>query len=99
VPSDLRRAVKGPDGSRYEVVGIDEDWKLGTGSLVVDAATFLWAAVRRLRGREWVVTVRRTDSESDPVVTRLVRTREDAISAVAELAHAVENGQLTPPAK
>jgi hypothetical protein len=86
MPSDLRRAVKGPDGSRYEVVGIDKDWKLGTGSLVLDAAAFLWAAVRQLRGREWVVTVRRTDSKSDPVLTRLVRTREDAISAVAELA-------------
>jgi hypothetical protein len=57
MPSDLRRAVKGSDGSRYEVVGIDKDWKLGTGSLVLDAAAFLWAAVRQLRGREWVVTV------------------------------------------
>jgi hypothetical protein len=99
MPSDLRRAVKGPDGSRYEVVGIDKDWKLGTGSLVLDAAAFPWAALRQLRGREWVVTVRRTGSKSDPDVTRLVRTREDAISAVAELADAVENGQLTPPAK
>lgn len=99
MPGDVRRVVKGPDGSRYEIVGTAKDWKLGTGSLVLDAAAFLWAAVRQVRGREWVVTVRRTDSKSDPVVTRLVKTREDAMSSVAELVEAVESGQLTPPAK
>jgi len=27
---DVRRVVNGPDGSRYEVVGMAKDWKLGT---------------------------------------------------------------------
>lgn len=97
--SDVRRVVTGPDGSRYEVVGMAKDWKLGTGSLVLDAAAFLWAVVRRARGKEWVVTVRRTDSKSDPLMTSLVRTREEAAASVTELAEAVETGQLTPSAE
>lgn len=99
MPGDLRRVVNGPDGSRYEVVGTAEDWKLGTGSVLLDAAAFLWGVVRRARGKEWVVTVRRVDTKSDPVLTRLVRTREEAVSSVAELAEAVENGQITRPAQ
>jgi len=95
---DLRRVVNGSDGSRYEVVGMAKDWKLGTGSVLLDAAAFLWAVVRQARGKEWVVTVRRTDSKSGPTMTRLVRTREEAASIVMELAEAVESGQLTPPA-
>ncbi len=94
--SDVRRVATGPDGSRYEVLVVAKDWKLGTSSLVLDAAAFLWAAVRRARGKEWVVIVRRTDSKSDPLITRLVRTREEAVTSVTELAEAVETGQLTP---
>ncbi len=94
--ADLRRVVKGPDGSRYEIVGVAKDWKLGTGSVLLDAAAFLWAVVRQARGKEWVVEVRRVESKSDPQLTRLVRTREEADSIVAELADAVEKGRLTP---
>lgn len=95
---DMRREVSDPDGIRYEVVGTAKDWKLGTGSVLLDAAAFLWAAVRQARGREWVVTVRRAGTQSDPVSTRLVRTREEAVSSVAKLAQAVESGQITRPA-
>lgn len=94
MPGDLRRVAKGPDGRRYEIVGRAKDWKLGTGSVLLDAAAFLWAVVRQARGKEWVVTVRRVDTKSDPVLTRLVRTREEAVSSVAELAEAVESDGL-----
>ena len=90
--------VNGPDGSRYELIGTAKDWKLGTGSVLLDAAAFLWAAIRQARGKEWVVSVRRIGSGSDPVTTRLVRTREEAITSVAELAEEIESGQVTPPA-
>ncbi len=86
MPGDLHRVVKGSDGSRYEVVGMAKDWSLGTGSVLLDAAAFLRAVIRQVRGKEWVVSVRRTESRSDPVITRLVRTREEAVSCVAELA-------------
>lgn len=99
MPNELRRVVKGPDGNPYDVTGIAKDWKLGTGSMLLDAAAFLWASVRQVRGKEWVVSVRQSDSRSGPVTTRLVRTREEAVSSVAELAEAVESGQLTPPAE
>jgi len=33
-----------------------KDWKLGTGSLLLDAAAFLSAVVRQASGKEWVVT-------------------------------------------
>ena len=99
MPGDLHRVVNGPDGSRYEVVGMAKDWSLGTGDVLLDTAAFLWAVVRRARGKEWVVSVRRTKSRSDPVMTRLVKTREEAVSCVTELAEAVESGQLVPPAE
>ena len=92
----MRRLVKSPDGSRYEVVGSAKDWKLGTGSLLLDAAAFVWAVVRQARGKEWVVLVRRLDSGTDPVIRRLVKTEDDAASNVAELAEAIESGQLAP---
>lgn len=39
--------------------------------------------------------VRRVDSEAaDPVITRLVKTEEDAVSTVAELAQAIESGEV-----
>lgn len=91
---DLRRLAKSPDGTQYEVLGSGKDWKLGTGSVLLDAAAFVWAAIRQARGREWVVVVRRVDVEADPVVTRLVKTEEDAVSTVAELAEAIESGEL-----
>lgn len=69
---DLRRLVKNPDGTRYEVVGSGKEWKLGTGSVLLDAAAFVWAAIRQARGKEWVVVARRADSEADPVIRRLV---------------------------
>jgi hypothetical protein len=98
MPGELRRVVSGPHGRRYEVVGVAKDWKLGTGSVLLDAAAFLWAVVRRARGKEWVVTVRQVDTKSDPVLTRLVRTREEAVSSMADLAEAVESGQISRPA-
>jgi hypothetical protein len=91
---DVRRVVNGPDGSRYEVVGMAKDWKLGTGSVLLDAAALLWSVVRRAGGKEWIVIVRRVDTKSDPLLTRRARNREDAVSTVAELAERVENGQL-----
>lgn len=74
-----------------------KDWKLGTGSVLLDAAAFLWSIVRRARGKEWIVTVRRADIRSDPLLTRRVKTREDAASTVAELSEAIADGQLQPP--
>jgi hypothetical protein len=94
VAGDLTRLVKSPDGTRYEVVGSGKDWKLGTGSLLLDAAAFVWAAIRQARGKEWVVLVRRVDSETNPLIRRLVKTEDDAVSTVAELAQAIESGQL-----
>jgi hypothetical protein len=91
---DVRRVVKALDGSRYEVVGMAKDWKLGTGSVLLDVAAFLWATVRRARGKEWIVTVRRTDTKSAPVITRRARNREDAASCVEEISEAIESGQL-----
>jgi hypothetical protein len=98
VPGDLRRVVRDPSGNRYEVNGVAKDWKLGTGSVFLDAAAFLWAVVRRARGKEWVVTVRRAGSETGRITTCLVRTEEEAISAVAEMAQAVESGLFKPTA-
>lgn len=92
--ADLRRVVKAPDGSRYEIVGVAKDWKLGTGSVLFDAAAFLWAVLRQARGEEWVVEVRLVGSKSDPTLTRMARTQEEAASVVAELADAVENGHF-----
>jgi hypothetical protein len=94
VAGDLTRLVKSADGTRYEVVGSGKDWKLGTGSLLLDAAAFVWAAIRQARGKEWVVLVRRVDSETNPLIRRLVKTEDDAVSTVAELAQAIESGQL-----
>lgn len=90
---DVRRVVSGPDGVRYEVVGMAKDWKLGTGSVVLDAAALLWSVLRRARGKEWIVTVRQADTKS-PLLTQLARTREDAASSVRELSEAIESGQL-----
>jgi hypothetical protein len=90
---DLRRLLKSPDGTRYEVMGSARDWKLGTGSVVLDAAAFVWAAIRQARGNEWVV-VRPADSDVYPVIRRLVKTEEDAVSTVAELAEVIERGEV-----
>lgn len=91
---DLRRLVKSPDGTRYEVVRSGKEWKLGTGSVLLDAAAFIWAAIRQARGKEWVVVIRRADSKADPLIRRLVKTEEDEISTVAELAEAIESGEV-----
>ncbi|MGF1616227.1 MAG: hypothetical protein ACFCU2_00240 [Acidimicrobiia bacterium] len=74
-----------------------KDWKLGTGSVLLDATALLWSVVRRTRGEEWIVTVRQVDTKSGPLLTRLVRNREDAASSVTELSEAIESGQLQPP--
>lgn len=95
---DLRRVVKSPDGSRYEVSAAAKDWKLGTGSVLLDAAAIAWAAVRQVRGKEWVVSVRRVDSGRDPAIKRLVETREAAASAIDDLAEAIVNGDFAPSA-
>jgi hypothetical protein len=71
-----------------------KDWKLGTGSVLLDAAAFLWAVVRQARGKDWIVTVRRTNTKSDAVVSRRAMSREDTASIVAELSELVESGQL-----
>ena len=97
-PRDISRVATAPDGSRYKVIGTAKDWSLGTGSVVLDAVAFLWAAVRQARGKEWTVSVRLIESKSDPIITRFVKTHEEAVACVAELAEAVETGQLTPPA-
>ncbi|HSM45902.1 MAG TPA: hypothetical protein VK969_12875 [Acidimicrobiia bacterium] len=91
--SGLRRVVTAPDGSRYVVVGRAKEWRWGTGSIALDVVAVLWGVVRRVRGKEWVVSVR-AESESRPVAKRLVRTRGDAVSSVGELAEAVESGRL-----
>ena len=94
---DVRRVVNGHDGIRYEVVGKAKDWKLGSGSVLLDAAALLWSVVRRARGKEWIVIVRQADTKSGPLLTRLARTREDAASSVTEMSQAIESGQLQPP--
>lgn len=99
MPDELRQRVTGPDGTSYEVVGMPKDWKLGTGSILLDIAAFLWGALRRVAGKEWEVTVRRGGSRSDQVASRLVRTREDAAVAMTELAEAIQNGEFSPPAE
>lgn len=92
----LRRIVSSPDGTRYEVVGSRKDWKLGTGSVLLDAAAFVWAVIRQARGKEWVVSVRQADSGTDTANKRLVKTEDDAVSTVAEMAEAIESGELVP---
>lgn len=49
--------------------------------------------------REWVVLVLRVDSATDTVIRRLVKTEDDAVSTVAELAEAIESCQLAPTAE
>lgn len=44
------------------IVGRAKDWNLGTGSVLLDLAQFVWAFLRRARGKEWVVSVRPTRS-------------------------------------
>ena len=64
------------------------------GSVLLDAAAFLWAAIRQARGKEWVVLVQQVDWKTDPVIRRLVQTEDDAVSTVAGLAEAIESGLL-----
>lgn len=93
--AELHRVVTAPDGSRYQVIADRRDWHLGTGSVLLDSLAFVWAVVRRARGKEWVVSVRRTVSGSDSVVTGHARTREEAEKIVVEAAVAVEKGQYS----
>ncbi len=90
----LRREIIGTDGRRYTIVGKAKDWNLGTGSVLLDVAQFVWAFLRPARGKEWVVSVRPTKPGSDPILTRRMSTREEAIGAIAELAEDVEGGRL-----
>lgn len=99
MPDELRRTVAGPDGTSYEVVGMPKDWKLGTGSVLLDVAAFFWGVLRRAMGKEWEVTVRRSGSRSDQVASRLVRTREEAAAAMTELVGAIHSGKFTTPAE
>lgn len=97
MPDDLRRSITGLDGTSYEVVGMPKDWKLGTGSILLDVAAFFWGVVRRAMGKEWEVTVRRTGSRSDQVASRLVRNREEAAAAMTELSEAIQSGKFITP--
>lgn len=90
----LRREVTGADGHRYTIVVKAKDWNLGTGSVLLDVAQFVWAFLRRARGKEWVVSVRPTESGARPNTTRRLSSREDAAKALAELAEEVESGRL-----
>ncbi len=91
----LRREVTGADGHRYTIAGKAKDWNLGTGDVLLDVAQFVWAFLRRARGKEWVVSVRPTRSGARPITTRRLSTREEAITAEAELADEVESGRLS----
>ena len=74
---DVRRVVVGPDGSRYEVVGIAKDWKLGTGSVLLDAAA------RRSRAVSYRCATHRSDHGSAGLIPhRVVRS----VSRYARLA-------------
>ena len=95
--ADVRRVVNIPDGRQYEIVGTAKDWKLGTGSMVLDAVAFLWALVRQARGKEWVVVVRRAGT-SDPILTRTLRSRDLVVASVTELVDALASGDFAPPA-
>lgn len=86
--------MTGADGRRCTIVGKAKDWKLGTGSVLLDVAQFVWAFLRRARGKEWVVLVRPTKSGARPILTRRMSTRGDAVTTVAELAKEVESGRL-----
>jgi hypothetical protein len=89
---ELRRRVKGPNGQTYLVTAIPKDWNLGTGSLLLDLAQFVRGLVRQARGKEWVVSVRGIEARGRPLTTRRVRTREDAVATVDEIAEAIETG-------
>jgi hypothetical protein len=67
VAGDLRRLVKSPDGTRYEVVGSGKDWKLGTGSVLLDAAAFVWAADACLFVKGWFERARASRIETELV--------------------------------
>jgi hypothetical protein len=96
---ELHSEVIAPDGSRYEIAGVPKDWSLGTGDVMLDALAFIWAIVRRARGKEWTVSVRRAEPKSDDlVIKRRVRSRDRAVECISELVEALENGQRIPPA-
>ncbi len=94
VPGELRRVVTSPEGLQYEVLAKGKAWRLGTGSILLDLAGLLWSVVRRARGKEWVVMVRRADDRADPVRTLFAKTEQEAAASVAELAEALTSGQL-----
>ncbi len=89
----LRREVTGADGHVYKFKAEAKDWNLGTGSVLLDAAQFVWASVRRARGREWVVSVQAAEAGSSPMVTRRAGTRKSALAIMEELIESVEAGR------
>ena len=91
---ELRRVVTGPEGHRYEISAVQQEWKLGTGSIVLDFAAFLWGLVRRARRADWVVSVKRPGSKLDAVASRKARSKEEAVSVADQLARALETGDL-----
>lgn len=100
IDAGLHAVATAPDGSRYKIAGVPKDWSLGTGDVMLDALALVWAFVRRARGKEWTVSVRQAELKSgDPVIKRQVRSRERAVVCMAELAEALESGQLIPPAR
>jgi len=88
-----RREVTGADGRVYKVNAEAKDWNLGTGSVLLDAAQFVWASVRRARGKEWMVSVRAAEAGSSPMVIRRAGTRETALAIMEELIESVEAGR------
>lgn len=97
MPSDgeLHRVVANPQGDRYEITAVQKDWSLGTGSLVMDAAAFLWGLIRQARRKDWVVSVKRVDSKSEAVTTETARSQQEAASVAEELKKAIETGELS----
>jgi len=89
----LRREVTGADGVGYKVIVEAKDWNLGTGSVLLDAAQFVWASVRRARGKEWMVSVRAAEAGSSQMVTRRTSTRETALAIMEELIESIEAGR------
>jgi hypothetical protein len=95
--AELHRVVAAPDGTRYEVIGLAEDWGIATGSALIDLAILAREVFRRLRDKEWTVSVWSFGSRSEPILTRPGLTRQQAVSTVAQIAGKIAEGHLELP--